>query len=178
MRILSILFILILIAFFTLGIISKQIEYTITLKVQAPIKKAYDAFASHEFKSLQYPNINPKTAKVEAFLEGNTTFLEYTERNKKKSISETVVQLDSLQYLELSINGNNSLTTSSLHFTDKQLITKIRIEEKLQGNTAIQRSMIYLFQQAIKRNREEIYNKLKTHIESTPDFDFRPEEQK
>lgn len=178
MRALSLFLIILLLAFFGLGLFVKQISYEFKIDIQAPIEKAYNALASHEFKSIQYPNINAETAKVEDFAEGNTTYLEYDNRSKPKYIKEKVIEIESLKKAVLQTETNISFNETELTFTDKKLITRLHIHETISGKSTLQRAMMFFFQNAIKKNKEKLYSSLKTQIESTPDYNFRPEEQK
>ena len=178
LKVFSILLVMILVAFYSIGIFKKQISIEYTIDIQAPINKAWNALASHEFKTIIYPNINANTAKVEDFKQGNTTYLEYQERGTSKYISEFVKQKDSLELVVLELDSKNSLSVVEQHFINRNLVTRVHIKESIQGKTIVERAMLFLFQKAMKKNKIQLFTNLKTKIESTPDFNFRVSEQK
>jgi len=178
MRFLSLLLVGLLLAIFALGFVVKSISYDFTLDIQAPTYKAYDALASHEFKSIQYPNINASTAKVEPYEVGNTTFIDYTIKNKDRFVYEKVLAKDSLTYVKLESTSATNLILTEIHFEDKNKITRVHVVEEVYGSNAIQRAILFFIQRPIRSNKENLYKTFKTRIESTPDFQFSPEEQK
>lgn len=160
------------------GFFVTEIKYNFEIEIQAPTYKAYKAFSSHELKSILYRNMDKEKTKVEDFQVGNTTSIFYNNKGKEKYAIEKVVRMDSLRYLETNIESGTNHLVSRLSFTDKNLITKVHVAETLKGKTVIDRSILFFIQKAIKKNKEKQYQLLKQRIESTPDFQFSPEEQK
>jgi len=178
LRIFSALLVIVLIAFFTIGLFVKSVDVAYTIDIQAPIEKAWNALASHELKRIIYPKINPKTADVQEFKIGNYTYLEYNERGRDKYIREHILNIDSLQLVVLEIDSQNSKTFVEQQFNDLDRITRLQIKESIQGKTIVERVVLFVFQGAITENKLKKYQALKTKIESTPDFNFRVSEQK
>lgn len=177
-RIISFVLLGLLLAFFLVGAFVKSVKYDFTMDIQAPTYKAFAALASHEFKSIQYPNIDPLTAKVEPFEVGNTTYLDYQVKGKKRFVREEVIQMDSLKLVVLKSESKSNTSQTELHFENRNLITRVHYKEEIFGNSILERAMLIILKSPIATNRERLFRSLKTRIESTPDFDYRPEERK
>ena len=177
-RIFTLILVSLFVAFFSIGILIPTISYTIDLDIQAPISKGYNAIASHEMKPLLYDDIIVEKTDVQPFKEGNTTVISYLESDKEKRFEEKIIKLDSLKYLEFSTETDKTFTISKIHFADKKILTRLRIEEEMTASSFIERSFIVLLKSSIVKNRNAVYTRRKQIIESTPDYSIKPEDLK
>lgn len=173
----AIICVLLLVGIYTLGALLGSIEFDHTLTVQAPITKAFQNLASHELKPKIYRDISAKNSEILPYMAGNTSRVCYGD-SKQLCFTEEIIEIDSPSQLKIRTTTSRFVTTTSIHFTPSYLRTQLHIKEEIQGMTALDRSLLLLFRRPYIKQRIKFYDVIKSAIESTPDYDIKPEELK
>ena len=177
-RFIAVFLILVLLGLFGIGILFPTLQFKYSIDIYAPLYKAYGDIASHELKTKLYSGINPTESHFDTFEAGHISTICFDQNKKQKCIQEEVIELDSLKLLKAKYINPKTNIISTIQFVDKDKVTGLQVHEIIQGSNYLENAMMQIFQVAIRKNRENWYEKIKISVESTPDYKLMPEEIK
>jgi hypothetical protein len=93
-------------------------------------------------------------------------------------MTEKYLLKDSLRQFDVVSTMNKYSVHSEISFIDKGLKTGLRAKEKIKAHNFINQALFVLMKNRLVRARQKWYEKIKTAVESTPDFSIQPGELK
>ncbi|MEO5569360.1 MAG: SRPBCC family protein [Bacteroidia bacterium] len=161
-----IVIVLIVVIFFSLGLLFRSHQYTISTTVNAPVEKTFAIFNDttklHEwltgFKYME--NIRGKPNEV-----GSKWKVVFVDHGKEISMNETVTAFKQDELVSFNIANDFMKSKNEIRFIPKGNSTEIIAKVSYRGTHIIQKSILTLFSGSVKKQQEESYILLKQLVE-------------
>lgn len=163
-----IVIVLLVVIFFSLGLIFRSHEYTISTTVNAPVEKTFAVFNDTTklkewlpgFKSMELIKGNMNEA-------GSKWKVVFEENGSEISMNETIVAFKENELVSFNIANDFIKSKNEVRFIPKGNRTEIIARVNYRGTHIFQKSVLALFSGFVKKQQEESYNLLKQVVEKT-----------
>ena len=157
-----------LVIFFSIGLFNPAITYSNQITIHASPAKTFKLFADtsrlHEWMTgfSSFTKISGKDDSA-----GSKWKLVLIQEGQTYDMTETILKNNSPD--EYSFLLENAVLTNNvdMHFKPSSAGTELTVNNKVRGNNLMWRSLFYFFESRLKQESDEMYDDLKTMVETS-----------
>lgn len=164
--ILGIITVLMLI-FFTTGLIVKETNYTAQVSVNKPIKDVFKTFSNQENIKSWIPEVKSLDVVNENFGKTGSVYkIVIDNQGQEITMTEKILAYVPNEKITIFFDAENMLKTDDYIFTDKNGTTTITLQSSCQSDSYIMACMFPYFKSTFKEQDQTYLNNFKAFIEN------------
>lgn len=171
LRIIGGILLLIVIAFFLIGVISPQTTYENSITIEKPVEIVWDVFTDEEKMDQWLVGMQSiETLEGEAMTEGSRYRLVFVMEGEQMDITEQVTQVKENELFAFTLESDPLTSDVAIHFKPVDSnTTELKAITTSEGKGMLWKPIITLSSSVMQQQSQQSYVKLKELIESPED---------
>jgi uncharacterized membrane protein len=163
-----IVIVFIIVLFFSLGVIFRQHEYTISTTVNAPVEKTFAIFNDTSKIKEWLPGLRSMELIRGNLHEAGSKFrVIFDDDGKEISMTETITAFRQNELVSFNIANEFIKSKNEVRFVPRGDVTEVIARVSYRGTHIFQKSILALFSGMVKKQQEESYHLLKQLVEKS-----------
>ena len=163
--------IVLLLIFFSLGVIKPSFEYSSTVTILAPPQQCWNAIHDTIGMKKWMPDFRKLTLKSGTHLQAGASYEIIFQQDERYVMQETIEEIRPAEYISYELTNDVMTMNYNYTFTSKGNTTEISNLNKVTGNSLFWKSILFLSKSHIQTVSQEQLESLKLYIE-TKDVEF------